>query len=249
MLHLLPLILGAVAAASAVFASPILERDPSNATAQCYPYKPFGFSGSRGKLYFYSDGDQPQPSTALTLPANATITPNNYLYLANHNISTSIGETFHFEACNLGTPLNLGTNYTETPLSDGCRYNMCQTVYANFIRIINPASGHCLTSLHYAQPKKQFTSFRFTPCEANPTTFEQFFMAQQEYTEYFDDQGTTGYAYGPVVINNVGYQWSGYETLAWNLKKDHRTPVWDDNSKFSGQDGLSVSLFDVKNGK
>lgn len=72
--------------------------------------------------------------------------------------------------------LTLPSNTTQS----SCTHGSCYIAYTNYVRIINPATNHCLTAHH---PNANST-YNFQPCDPNPSTYAQFWEANQ-YVMYY----------------------------------------------------------------
>ena len=89
------------------------------------------------------------------------------------NYNKPAGITFHFESC---TYSSLGFVPHNIDDSNDCCEAGFERDYFQYIRIINPTSGNCLTT---KPATNGFTELYFAKCNPNPTTTSQIFMAFQ----------------------------------------------------------------------
>ena len=146
--------------------------------------------------------------SAPTLPANASVGPTWQL----SNKTTSTGATFKLKTCN-STSLGLSPS-----VQSSCSHSGCYHTYTDYVQIINPYTGHCLTTLNY---KANATKLGFQACDAAATTMYQLFETDQQVLYTLGYQQLT--SYGNVDFNpiNLG-QPPDPPFQAWTLANNYK---------------------------
>ena len=159
----------------------------------------------KGSLDFLTQDGYSAP----TLPANASV--GNHWQLSN---TTSKGATFYVKACN---STSLGVSSPQVQSS--CSHSGCYHAYTNYVQLINPSTGHCLTSLNY---KAAASKLGFKTCDAAATNFYQLFETDQQVLYTMGYQALT--SYGDVDFNpiNLG-QPPDPPFQAWTLDESYKS--------------------------
>lgn len=117
------------------------------------------------------------------------------------------GTTFHFQTCN-STSLGLHPLF----INGDCD-GPCHVEYYN-VRVINPVSGHCLTSRQLANG---FYNLYFRLCDGNPTTRAQIFRTEQLVYHLPPNESFGATSFYPYPWNN---------TSPWVIDSNNRTMLW-----------------------
>ena len=135
----------------------------------------------------------------------------------------SSGTQFQFESCN-STTLGLKSSV----FFAGCNHSGCQSYYFNYIRIINPQTGHCLTG--HALGKSNISELVPQNCNASPKNASQLFLASQEQTGPNDPGASAiygaAYVYPYDALGPYSSPSSQYPYNSWYLATDHKTILY-----------------------
>lgn len=82
------------------------------------------------------------------------------------------GVIFNLKTCN-STSLNKKSSVTVTCNNDGTG---CFKDYIDYVQIIHPSTGHCLTNQHYSA---NYSLAVWQPCNPNPTTLYQLWVSDR----------------------------------------------------------------------
>ena len=153
------------------------------------------------------------------------------------NTNNPAGTTFHFQSCTSSSlgfgPHNTGDDYE-------CDAAGCERDYYNYIRIINPTSGNCLTTKPAANG---YTELYFTKCNANPTTTSQIFQAFQAVELGYNFQGIRRYYSS--YLSPFGYEayYNSYEAQsAWVVGDNTKTILYNPPSIGETGDSLTAVI-------
>ncbi|MCJ1328921.1 hypothetical protein MMC10_005598 [Thelotrema lepadinum] len=161
------------------------------ADLKCASLTPQGFKNNHVKAYFYGF----QGYTAPTLPANTSVgTPWT---LSNHNTST--GATLHVKTCN-STSLSTPGTQIHPSTQSSCGHGGCYTQFTNYIQLLNPSTGHCLTALNY---NASLSATGFKPCNTDPKNLAQLWETDQQVDYPLGGNVGNPSSYGTVEFSNI----------------------------------------------
>jgi hypothetical protein len=101
---------------------------------------------------------------------------------------------------------------------DECADFGCVKSYTDYIHVINPRTGHCLTTQNYLAPRSKLV---FQACDPAPTNFSQLFQASQVVNYDHGFHHITSYSEVDLDPIQLSYDTDPFQ--AWILAKDNKT--------------------------
>ena len=131
---------------------------------------------------------------------------------------TDAGVIFNLKKCN-STSLKLKSSNKVTCNNDGTG---CFKDYYDYVQVIHPSTGHCLTNLHYTA---NYSTTAFQTCDTNPKTPYQLWLVDRliflEEECCFSPGPPTDW--NPYYTSMVPLLWDKRDAPSWAYANDNKT--------------------------